>query len=369
MKGWIRWGLIGVLIALISTPMIHKVNAEESLGVSGSFAGMTFLMTLGETLENPKVDVIFFNTGKTDLTLELSAQAPIGVRFRFKETTVTIPSEGSLRIPIVLMTEPDLAEGNYELSVTATIRNESGLSINAFATLKARLTVIGEAGTVMIQAQDVRGKPMKAALRLVRITDQGQSVSLILTYNGILQGRLVPGTYNVIAELQGIELVSKTFELKDQDELVINLTLSTILIDPFLIGPQFDTQNKITSVSIRSTFNNLAESESKVSVVMEIFLNDKPLERGTLLTLETLPSGLTSVNFTVIPTSGWQNGTYTFGLSLVSSDGVILAQSEARSLQVDSQGNFALSGFGIWGLAVMLMILFWRKRAKENASS
>jgi len=365
--GWVKQlKTLAVLMLLISTAPRLKVQAEESLGVSGSFAGMEFRMTPGETMDYPTVDVIFFNTSSTALPISLAANAPFGVDFHFDKTQVTIPPQSSIRVPVVFDCRKDLAEGSYVISVTATIRSGSGISINGFATLKARLIVMGEAGKVSIQSVDVRGKHLTTQLSLERITETGQSVVVDRSETGTLNGIWVPGTYRVTASLFGVDLASKTFELKDQDDLKIILTVPTIVFESFVIGPSFDDQNKITSVSVRSTFNNLLSPQPKVSVVLTLMKDGQTIESIQAMTLESLENGTTSINFNVVPNQGWQNGTYAFVLNLVSVDGIPLAQSPSRSVLVKIKGPFAVQGWGGWGLALVLLLLFIGKKSRSK---
>ncbi len=364
-------GFIIVLLALLST--MQKAGAVSGLGVSGSFGSHHFIMIPGETMAASGVEVIFFNNTASDMDLALEGRGPSGIRFFFEAQEVRVKAKSSLRVPVSFKLSDVQGLGDSEISVVAHIVSQpgSGISWNGFAQLRARLTVLAQAGEVSIRVQNVRQTPISADLVLVRLNEDKTQTPIRDGYTEGFTERLVPGTYQITALKQGVIIAQNRFELKDKEVLQLTLTARFVSIPVFLAGPQNEPSGQIRNVSVAYTLLNLDQPEKNVRMVLRFEKDGQLLEVLDLMSLPELYVGESSGRLSISPMAGFTNAKYTLTLSLYSEEGLLLAESAPQRFEVKVKSTvFVLKDLSTWmAMAVVTTlsaVLFRKKTAVKS---
>lgn len=119
-------------------------------------------------------------------------------------------------------------------------------------------------------------------------------------------------------------------------------------IAAFSIIPSYTETNRITSVRITYTLNDLPRSPADVALILKVSLDGKPLEEFELLSGEQLKSSRVESSMEYAPTQTWQKGTYSFRAELWV-DGKTPAASTTESLELTEQMLIPVIAWAVLG--------------------
>lgn len=316
------------------------VNAAGGIALSGSFSSQTFEIPQGSSLNAPSVYIVVFNNMDEAIGIKMSTEAPVGVNVYLSESEFNLASGQQKPISISIEVTTDAAPGNYSLSITATASKEGveGIQLLGSARQTAPLQVLGESGTVNVQAVSPDGTPVVATIRLFKKIG---SNNYEVAYNntGILSAAVSPGSYVVEGYVGGILRDAQSFDIAADEIKNITLTVGTIYFEQFdvLEYTNNDTGKFAFAEMVYTVRNVYAQVENAV-VLLDVQRDGVALDQKQIGgPYSPLVVGSVGGSYQYTPPGGWINGIYSFRLSL-EIDGEAYTTSVERQINVTGSG-------------------------------
>ncbi len=350
--------------------------------MAGTFSQQEFELPQGTEVSSPSIYVVVFNHTADEMTVQMLVTAPFGVEVLFDHAIFTLPVGGEQKVYITVKVTNDAVPGEYEIVVAAeaTPKEGEGLKIATVSAQKASLVVTGESALIYARVVSPDGDPIKAQVRLFKIIEDKLN-ELALSETGILEVKIAPGIYKVIAYIAGRTLAEETVEVKAGDSKEITLVVRTIYFEQFGIEPNYNPDTELLAfIRIVYSINNLYQAVSNAEVILVVNRDDNPLEQVSLILLSRLDMGRTGGSYSYVPAEGWQTENYSLKLELYiegefyndSSEEELLVTLPAAPLPA------ALLGLSVvwWIVAgaafiviviVIVVILVVRRRRTERA--
>ena len=376
----LRWGaaltaplIFITLFAFLLTPLPVKA---EGLAMSGSFYRQKLELPQGVNISSPGIYVVIFNNGDDALKLNMTTDAPIGVKLSLSEEDFVLNAGEQKKVMVGVNVSEDAVPGEYKLKISAEAQKEGpGIKIVGSVAQVATLTIVGEAASVEVTAVNPSGEPMPAVVRLYKLVD---SVKTDFGYSetGSLKVKVSPGKYLAEAYVGGKKLAEETFDIGADEEKTITLTVKTVYFEGFGIVPNYYTETgKLAFAQVVYTLNNLYQAYPDAEVVLKVTFDGTPLEETTVATLTPLEKGRVGLKYNYIPVGGWVDGTYGFMLQL-NLEGEPYATTMEEQLDVSGGGVAGAASHSrdyiIGGVAAAVIIggvYFLMRRRKAKASS
>lgn len=323
------------IIVLLSLLPVSPVQAG-GMGISGTFSGQHFQLIPGESLSTPDIYVVVFNNTDSDMVVKLVSQTPSGVELILSTTDFMLSSGSQQRIEVGIAVSGEAVPGEYILTLTAEASPEGeGIKLAGAAQLQAKLTIFGEAGSVVLSTITPEGEPFPATLKLYREVE-GRTLPYSHSETGRLETRLPPGDYLAEASFQGTKVAEESFALAADEEKEITLVARTISLAGFAVVPNYYTETgELAFAKIVYTISNLYQPLKDVKAVLKVTLDGQTVEEVELISLPTLNVGKTAGSSNYIPTEGWQkNSTYSFRIDLYSH-GKLYTQSPVEEMATE----------------------------------
>lgn len=238
--------------------------------------------------------------------------------------------------------------------------------------------VTGESALIYARVATPDGDPIKAQVRLFKVIEDKLN-ELALSETGILEVKITPGLYKVIAYIAGRTLAEETVEVKSGDSKEIILVARTVYFEQFGIEPNYNSDTELLAFTrIVYSINNLYQTVSNAEVILVVNRDDNFLEQVSLILLSRLDMGWTGGNYSYLPTEGWQAGNYSLKLELYIEEEFYNDSSEQELLITLPAAPFTAAPFGLslvwWVVAgvasiviVIAVILVARRRRQEQA--
>ncbi len=366
-KRWARYlahliPIILVLSLVLSTPV-----QAGGIGISGTFSGQHFQLVPGESLSTPDIYVVVFNNSDDDMQVKLTTQTPSGVELILSTTDFLLSSGAQQRIEVGVAVSPaEAVAGDYTLTLTAeAYREGEGVILTEAAQMQAKLTIFGEAGSLVLSTLTPEGEPFSATVKLYRKTE-GQNLPCGHSETGKLETRLTPGDYLAEAYFKDTIVAEESFTLAADETREITLVARTIFLEGFCVVPNYHIKTgELAFAKIVYTINNLYQPLEDVKAILKAALDGQAAEEAELISLPTLDVGKTAGSSNYIPTEGWQDGTYSFEIELYSH-GKLYTQSSAQEMATESaEGttsvNWPLIGGGVGVVVIALIVMLTRR--------
>ncbi|MCX7912054.1 MAG: hypothetical protein N2506_03725 [Dehalococcoidales bacterium] len=365
-------GIAAIVLLLVPGIFPAPVHAQGGVAISGSFYHHHFMMLPGETFTTPDVYVIIFNHYEEEIRVRMTTIAPEGVEVRLAEVEFNIPPGGSHTLDVTVSVGADAVPGEYEISVSADVLPAvgSGIAVVGAAQQTAKLTVMGEAGSVRITTVLHDGTVFPCDMHIYRILE-GNLSPAGYSSSGKFESRLVPGNYMVQAFYKDYEVAKENFTLHAGEDKEITLVAQTVFILGFGISPRYSVETKrIVFANLVYTIKNIYMEIPDPKLNLRVNLNGAPLEEATIFQAPLLNVGDTSGSFSYIPEAGWQAGEYSLRLQLYSGD-ILYAVSDEKTLTVAGAVPSVMR-FNLWWLIAVVVLVFlilllflWRRRKKK----
>jgi hypothetical protein len=377
----LRWGraltvplIFIVLFAFLLTPLPVKAGG---LAMSGSFYRQKFELPQGVNINSPGIYVVIFNNGGDALKINMTTEAPMGVKLALSEEDFVLTAGEQKKVMVGVNVTEDAVPGEYALKISAEAQREgAGIKIVGSVAQTATLTIIGEVASVEVTAVNPSGEPMPAVVRLYKLVDS-EKADFGYSETGSLKIKVSPGKYLAEAYVGGKKLAEETFDIAADEEKTIILTVKTVCFEGFGIVPNYYTETgKFAFAQITYTINNLYQTYPEAEVVLKVTLDGTPLEETTVATLTPLEKVRVGLKYNYIPAGGWVDGTYGFMLQL-NLEGEPCATTLEEQLDVSGGGVAGAASHSryyiIGGVAAAIVAsgvyLLIRRRRKIKASS
>jgi hypothetical protein len=300
--------LVFLLLIVITTLSFAFPTPVEAQGlaISGNFYRQHFQLLPGETLRTPDIYLVVFNHEDEDIRVKLTTQTPPGVEILLDQSSFPIPLGEHKKVEVGVKISTEAVPGEYLLSIAAEVQPTEGDGI----------TIAG------------------AAEQQAKLT--------------ILEG---------VAEVHATEDITSTAQKYS--------------IYGFSVVPNYhEDTDKIAYANIEYAVKNIYQPLEAAKMILRVSFNDELLEETEIISLPTLDLGSASGSYKYIPSRGWQNGTYTFKLALISQD-ILYAQSPEEKLfdtmpatatSTDWKISWSLVSAAGGGLLVIVLIVFTGKR-------
>lgn len=373
---YLKWGVrwLAPLIAiagLANLIVASPVQAEGGLALSGSFYRQNFEIPQGASVSGPDIYVVVFNQSDKEFGVRMTTKVPLGVNITLSHQDFTLPAKSQQQIFIGVEVSQDATPGDYEISVAAEsyTKGTVGIQIAGAASQTARLTVLGESGSVKVQLLTPEGEPLISTVRLYRVID-GQNYEVAYSETGTLEKKVAPGNFIAAAYVSSEKKAEESFTVAAGEDKTITLSVATIFFEGFAVVPNYyrDT-GELAFTNIVYTVRNLYKPVTEAAVTLEVSRNGVKQEDISLANLNPLDIGRIGLNYNYIPSAGWIDGTYGFRLSLML-DGKPYATTLEKFLDVSGsltprEGMSPLVIGGIMAGALVIVgagFLVWRRR-------
>ena len=286
--------------------------------MAGTFSQQEFELPQGTEVSSPSVYVVVFNHLSEELNVQMLFTAPFGVEVLFDHAIFTLPAGGEQKVYITVKVTEDAVPGEYEIVVAAeaTPKEGEGLKIATASAQKASLVVTGESALIYARVVSPDGTPLKAQVRLFKVIEDKLN-ELAISETGILEVKIAPGIYKVIAYIAGRTLAEETVELKAGERKEITLVVRTVYFEQFGIEPNYNPDTELLAfIRIVYSINNLYQAVSNAEVTLVVNHDDNLLEQVSLILLSRLDMGRTGGSYSYVPAEGWQAGNYSLKLEL-----------------------------------------------------
>ena len=342
--------------------------------MSGSFYRQKFELPQRVNISSPDIYVVIFNNADDALKINMTTEAPMGVKLALSEEDFALNAGEQKKITVGVNVSEDAVPGEYTLKISAEAQREgAGIKIVGSVAQTTTLTIVGEAASVEVTAVNPGGKPMPAVVRLYKLVDS-EKTDFGYSETGSLKVKVSPGKYLAEAYVGGKKLAEETFDIAADEEKTIILIVKTVCFDGFGIVPNYHTETgKLAFVQLVYTINNLYQTYSEAEVVLKVTLDGTPLEETTVATLTPLEKVRVTQEYRYIPAGGWVDGTYGFTLQL-NLEGEPYATTLEEELNVSGEvAGASHSRYYIIGGIVAAVIIggayFLMRRRKTKASS
>ena len=387
-----------LLLSSILTPLLTgpAALADDGIALAGTFHLQEYELPQGTEIGNPSIYVVVFNHGDEDMNVRMLVDAPFGVEIALDETEFVIPPGGQRKLYVTVGVTEDAAPGTYDLTITAEssatgVTTGTGARLATASAQKASLVVTGVASRVRARVFTTDGQPIQAQLRFFKVI--GEKLNEVsLSETGIMDVTVAPGTYRMVVYVAGRKLGEEEFDVAAGETKELDFSVKTAYIEQFGIEPNYSPDTGVLSfVRLVYTVNNLAGPLEDVGVVLRVFLDGKPLEEVTLVTMGRLEVGRTGGSGTYVPAAGWREGTYRFKLD-INVKGEFYIESSLQELSVvpgapaapGAMPRVLTQPFGIraptpagislfWWLVAGVLVMavvafFWRRRHAETTA-
>ena len=305
-------------------------QAAGGFALSGSFYAQDFELPQGASFSAPDAYIVVFNNSDSDFNVKLTTETPMGVELILPEKEFPLESSQQKKLEVGIEVSLDAVPGEYTIGITAESYREegSGIQIMGAARQDARLTVTGEAASVVIISVNPSGEPVPTMIRLYRQGDN-QTHGIGISETGNLEIRVTPGSYMASAYAAGRLVAEESFSISADEEKKILLTVQTVYFEGFGIVPHYDKDtNKLAMAKIVYAVSNLFQAFPQAEVRLKVSQNDVPIEEATLITLSPLEKGKIELSYNYIPAEGWEEGIYRFKLELNIGGEVYITTAE-----------------------------------------
>jgi hypothetical protein len=375
--------------------MLFSITAHgniQSISVSGGFNNQTFKMVSGERFQPGDIKVIIGNTSSMayDVKIKTSVvdsngQPVEGVTFDFDDDLVVeiLPNQ-TYEILVGFTLSEFMLPGKYSISIGADIVPDQTRGIVAVAglTQKATLEVFGEAGSIAFNLVDILGDAFFGRITVYR--QNGTSLTEVsnVNFNDRFLDRLVPGDYVVVVNHsynnQEVEVLRETFTLKNNDDLSFTYEVTTVFIDAYTFSSANNADGLLLNATINYRLRNVYEVYTNVVVKLSVSLNGSVIETLDIQNISSFDLGVLDLRYSYAPSNGWQDGTYSFVLSVVKVDAqpIVLAITEPYEIFVDldpEEGGLpmiviigAAAGLGLLFLIALLVIILGKKKSPKE---
>ena len=376
----LRWGtaltvplIFITLFAFLLTPLPVKAGG---LAMSGSFYRQQLELPQGVNISSPGIYVVIFNNGGDALKINMTTEAPMGVKLALSEEDFVLNAGEQKKVMVGVNVSEDAVPGEYKLKISAEAQGEgAGIKIVGSVAQVATLTIVGEAASVEVTTVNPSGEPMPAVVKLYKLINSGKT-DFGYSETGSLKVKVSPGKYLAEAYVGGKKLVEETFDIGADEEKTITLTVKTVYFEGFGIVPNYYTETgKLAFAQVVYTLNNLYQAYPEAEVVLKVTFDGTPLEETTIATLTPLEKGRVGLKYNYIPAGGWVDGTYGFVLQL-NLEGEPSATTMEEQLDVSGGGVAGAASHSryyiIGGVAAAVIIggvYFLMRRRKAKASS
>ena len=309
-----------LFLALLLCLFLPTPAQAQGLSFSGNFGSQHFQLLRGETTpEDADVFVIIGNTGDSPVTVKITTpDLPLQVELLLPGRNFTLEPGESQRLDIGVSVGQNAVPGDYTLTVAGeTVPTGPGIAVGPGGQAKAKLTILGEAGTVVIRAVDPEGEPFPATIGVYK--EIAGELSLVYPLQrGSLETKLAPGDYIARALYEEITVTEKGFSLAADEEKEIDLVCYSPCLTNFTVSPVYAADGALERARITWGIANLLQPVDDFAVVLKVSVNNHPLDSAELTSSPTLGVGETrSGDYSYSPAEGWQKGrTYRFVVEL-----------------------------------------------------
>ncbi len=361
-----------ILITLLSFLLTPLPVKAEGLAMSGSFYRQKLELPQGVNISSPDIYVVIFNNGDDALKINMTTDAPMGVKLALSEKDFVLNAGEQKKVVVGVNVSDDAVPGEYELKISAEAYTEgAGIKIVGSVAQTATLIIVGEAASVEVTTVNPSGEPVPAVVRLYKLVDS-EKTDFGYSETGSLKIKVSPGKYLAEAYVAGEKLAEETFDIAAGEEKTITLTVKTVCFEGFGIVPNYYTETgKLAFAQVAYTINNLYQTYPEAEVALKVTFDGTPLEETTIATLNPLEKGRVELKYNYIPAGGWVDGTYGFMLQL-NLGGEPYATTLEEQLNVSGGGASHSRYYIIGGVAAAVIIggaYFLMKRRKTKASS
>lgn len=280
-RGRLISGLLLLFLVLAIFSPIPVVHAQEvGIAMAGTFSQQEFELPQGTEVSSPSVYVVVFNHTADEMKVQMLVTAPFGVEVLFDHAIFLLPPGGEQKVYITVKVTEDAVPGEYEIVVAAeaTPKEGEGLKIATASAQKASLVVTGESALIYARVVSPDGDPIKAQVRLFKVIEDKLN-ELVLSETGVLEAKIAPGIYKVIAYIAGRTLAEETVEVKAGDSKEITLVVRTVYFEQFGIEPNYNPDTELLAfIRIVYSINNLYQAVSNAEVILVVNRDDNLLE-------------------------------------------------------------------------------------------
>ena len=380
--------------------MLFSITAHGnilSISVSGEFGEQNFKMVSGEKFLPGGTTVRIGNTSNIayDVKLKTSVidengQPVEGVTFDFEKDVVDndlvveiLPNEAYV-IVVAFTLDENMLPGKYTMTIGADIVPDQTRGIVAVfgVSQEATLEVFGEAGSIAFNLVDILGDAFFGRITVYR--QNGTSLTEVsnVTFNDRFLDRLVPGDYVVVVNHlynnQEVEVLRETFTLENNDDLSFTYEVTTVFIDAYTFSSVNNADGLLLNATINYRLRNVYEVYTNVVVKLSVSFNGSVIETLDIQNISSFDLGVLDLRYSYAPSNGWQDGTYSFVLSVVKVDAqpIVLAITEPYEIFVDldpEEGGLpmiviigAAAGLGLLFLIALLVIILGKKKSPKE---
>ena len=364
-----------IFLALLLCLSFPAPAQAQGLGWGGSFGGQHFNLLRGETTPaDTGIYVLINNPGNSSITVEITTpDLPPQVELLLPTRNLTLEPGERQELNITIKVGQEAAPGDYTLTVAGKVVTPGpGIHVGPGGQSQATLTILGEAGTVVIRAVDPEGKPFPSATIGVYKEIAGNLSLVYSLQGGSLETKLAPGNYIARALYGNLTLTEEEFSLAADEEKEIDLVCYSPCLTSFTVSPVYSANGVLASARITYGIANLLQPVDNVTVLLKVSVANRTPESTELLTCPTLGVGETrGGDYSYSPAEGWQKGrTYSFTIEL-QIGGELYYQSPAQELTpagVPGGVNWAIIGGIIAAVVVVAVVVYLvRRRRPEKA--
>jgi hypothetical protein len=350
-------------------------------------------MVSGEKFLPGGTTVIIGNTSNIayDVKLKTSVidengQPAEGVTFDFDDDLVVeiLPNEAYV-IVVAFTLDENMLPGKYTMTIGADIVPDQTRGIVAVfgVSQDAPLEVFGEAGSIAFNLVDILGDAFFGRITVYRQNETSLTEVSNVNFNDRFLDRLVPGDYVIVVNHlynnQEVEVLRQTFTLKNNDDLSFkNMKVTTVFIDAYTFSSANNADGLLLNATINYRLRNVYEVYTNVAVKLSVSFNGSVIETLDIQNISSFDLGVLDLRYSYAPSNGWQDGTYSFVLSVVKEDTqpIVLAITEPYEIFVDlepEEGGLpmiviigAAAGLGLLFLIALLVIILGKKKSPKE---
>ncbi len=313
--------LLIVILTITSSPLISHTESELSkIAITGSFYKYEYILAPNTTIEGKDIYIAIINTANKPINVSLGYEAPDFIEIIFSHQNVTLlPGEHKI-IYIKIKALPNAIPGEYEVKVYANIimkTVEGKVILVPGAGQRTTIRVVGPTGRLVAETIDKEGNHVTTEISVLRITPKGV-YTVITNKSGYINISIPPGKYIIRAMLASEILAEEKIVIEENETKRVFLTVSTIWFDYFDVLPYYK-DNNIVFAEVIGVVKNVYKPVNNVSIILVVGYNGSFLENISIASVPVLPQGRAEYKYRYIPVNGWQNGTYTFKLIMISS--------------------------------------------------
>lgn len=361
-----------IFLALLLCLSFPTSAQAQGLGWGGNFDGQHFYLLLGETTPaDADIYVIVNNPSDSPITVEITTPTtPLQVEFLLPTRNLTLEPGESQKLNVTIKVGQEATPGDYTLTLAGeVVPSGAGIQVSAGGQSQATLTILGEAGTVIIRAVDPEGEPFPANIGVYK--EIAGELSLVYPLQrSSLETKLAPGNYIARALYEGVTVTEEEFSLAANEEKEIDLVCYSPCLTNFTLSPVYSADGVLVSARITYGIANLLQPVDDFTVLLKVSVANRPADSAELLTRPTLGVGETSSgDYSYSPTQGWQKGrTYSFVIEFYVG-GELYYQSPAKELTpagMPGGVNGAIIGGIIAAVVVVAVVVYLVRRRRPK---